>query len=168
RSRAVEMAADRLADEIARLVELKPELLTADLRRQLDGCAGLATGLEASRSIERILGGANLHPASALKKQSGLFRREARGELKELVANMQSYLDEVEKTTELGSHFDKVLARQKVIFAIKVSLLSNQLPVNGFRSHDTLMVIERARAMAGGEAWKECRSLRIENGCEVQ
>ncbi|MFH1071425.1 MAG: PQQ-binding-like beta-propeller repeat protein [Candidatus Glassbacteria bacterium] len=165
KTRAIEKASGVLAEEIARLIRRRPELATPGIENILAGCAGLAAGLEAARIIGEALGAGGLHPAPEPKNEPVPARKDARGELKILVVNMQSYLDRLQQTAEPGGKFNKVLTRLKQIFAFKASLLSNYLPVNGFRGRETQKLIDRAREIAG-EAWEESRSLRITAGRE--
>ena len=70
--------------------------------------------------------------------------------------NMVSYLAKVAESGSSGGQFGRVLERQRNLFALKASVLSN------FRQpgEDCLALLEQARTVAG-DAWRANRQLRL-------
>ncbi|MBW7995105.1 MAG: hypothetical protein FVQ81_00755 [Candidatus Glassbacteria bacterium] len=146
-----------LSAEISRLAALNPAVLDGDRRETLAGCLKKSSGL-ACREILAGIDKQQLEPADnggltlpAVPELNGNT-----GEcLRLLVNNMASYLKKLETAAEQGGKFGLVLQRQRHLFALKASVLSNFLASNDQGRE----LLEEARTIAG-DAWRELDKLR--------
>lgn len=154
---ALDSAAMVLAGEFSCLAHQFPELLNNGRRAQLAALAGTATGLECRKFIADLAGDVPAgEPAVNPLPDNELFEDGICAKTKVLVEYMVSYLAKVQDGGNSGGQFGRVLERQRNLFAIKASLLSNyQRP-----GEDCLELLTQARTIAG-DAWLESRCLRL-------
>ncbi len=163
--RAVEQVAGCLAREISQWLEKNADCSSEELPALLLGCSKAAGALPPWDELYRKLaktrapvhGGTDFKMAGCESEKSG---RNWLEELESLVENMEAYLKKVAETSNLSSHFGKVVNRQKEIFAVKASVLANYLPKNGRQATRAADLLERASRIAG-EAWRNVENLRI-------
>ncbi len=153
----LEGAAVELAAEFVRLTRELPETLDSGMTEKVKTLIGKAGGLECREILRDAAGGPPDQTATGGKLQhSPLFEQGISAQLRVLVENMVSYLAKVQNGGSSGGRFGRVLGRQRNLFALKASVLSN------FRrpGEDCLAALEQARTMAG-DAWQANRQLRL-------
>ncbi len=154
---ALDGAAVELAGEIARIARQHPSLLDPEKLEKTGKILGKAAGLQCREILLRIDGVTPDGPDSENKlPDNELFSDGISEKIRPLVENMVSYLAKVESSGSSGGQFGKVLDRQRNLFALKASLLSNFSQPG----EDCLALLEHARTLAG-EAWKIHGPLRL-------
>jgi len=160
--KAAEQVAGYLAGEISGWLEKNADSSSEELQALLFRCSKAASGLPQWDELYETGAdrGAALHDQTDFETtESEKPVRDRLEELKALVENMEAYLKKVGGTSNLNTHFSKVVSRQKEIFAVKASVLAGQLAENGGQASPVADLLERAGRLAG-EAWQEAEYLR--------
>ncbi len=153
----LEDVAVELAAEFVRLTRELPEVLDSGMTEKVKTLIGKAGGLECREILCDVAGKLPDQTAPAGQLQhSSLFEQGVSEQLQMLVENMVSYLAKVQNNGSSGGQFGRVLGRQRNLFALKASVLSN------FRrpGEECLALLEQARTVAG-DAWQANRQLRL-------
>ena len=157
RASALDYTAVELAAELERLVREYPEALAGLDKDKLEELAARATGLECRESLVKLAG----QPSAGIKAEEILpdvpaLNGSVGDKMKSLVDNMAAYLETVRNSGGSGGKFGRVLERQRSLFALKASVLSNYLAPDS----DSNQALESARTISG-EAWRETRQMRL-------
>jgi hypothetical protein len=153
----LDSAAVVLAGEFSHLASQYPELLNTENLEKVTKLLGKATGLECSDILSKIAGETTAGPEPFEHlPDNELFGESISEKIRALVENMVSYLAKVEGSGSSGGQFGKVLERQRNLFALKASVLSN----HSLAGEDYHTLLEHARTIAG-EAWNLNKQFRF-------
>ncbi|MBN2289553.1 MAG: hypothetical protein JXQ83_09500, partial [Candidatus Glassbacteria bacterium] len=159
--KSIHRVAGFLAAEIC--ASLDGDSAVGQTAADLLACAGLAADRErwaelyakASGDGPQAAGGDRaVKPETGLKKTEKLNPKKLLKKLRGLVERMEGYRKSLERTSTQGGVPNRVLARQKELFALKAALLLALLKMEGFASRELTALAGKAQVLAG-ESWDE-------------